>query len=221
MVTRNVVIRNYFVTEVDSPAAESGSEEPEPVVEIELCLRDTLQVLDKAGGEVVMSQCCYEQNTVVIDSSEVDDIDNVDQMIYEFLQEDMNMDPLSAEDASTELATIITESVERSKRTHPFFGIISLAIDIDSLMKTFGEPSDGPTGKHGFDWLLQRGSRMCVLCGHPMSSRWDMVITPCNHAFHKACICQWFSNRPGSSCATCGRQLSLMTHGSIQLGLTQ
>ncbi|XP_031475454.1 uncharacterized protein LOC116247410 [Nymphaea colorata] len=217
---RIVNIKSAFVSQV-LPLREVQPQRPQ--VEIHLSLRDTLNILGEGPyrGQTLMRQCCYEQNTIsmdpmLMDPSQEGHREYVNREVHQALQENMHMDPSSAEKACPKVASTIIELVETTNRSHPSFGTISLAIYIDCSMARFGGEHGGPIGEHGYRRLLRRESEICSLCQRRFSSSWEIAVTTCHHAYHRECICQWFDNS-SSSCPICQLDLALMVHGPLRL----
>ncbi|XP_070497702.1 E3 ubiquitin-protein ligase trul-1-like [Chironomus tepperi] len=47
---------------------------------------------------------------------------------------------------------------------------------------------------------------LCIICSEFMTNDEDIIVTPCGHCFHNACIGNWIRN--SSSCPTCRKALS-------------
>ncbi|KAF3774489.1 hypothetical protein EJ110_NYTH52987 [Nymphaea thermarum] len=172
------------------------------LVKVVFLLKDTLTVFGEEG-EVIMNQCCYEQKTISLYSTEVDDLDYVKKVAGRTLCDHMHMDPEDAEVTSPEVAITIRDLVQETKGTNPFDWTVLLEVHVECSVEKADQKPGEPSGEHGYDRLVQRlGDDVCAICHHEFSLLGDIVNTTCHHTFHRSCLFQWLC-RGSYSCPLC------------------
>ncbi|XP_031475455.1 uncharacterized protein LOC116247411 [Nymphaea colorata] len=183
-------------------------------IKIGFFLKDTLMVLG-ADGRVKKSQCCYEQKTITIYSSQVNDLDSIKQLAYRTLHDDMDMDPQAAEDAKSEVATTIRDKVLSIRNNIQSLRTILLEIHVECTIEIRNEEADEPSGEHGYNRLVERlDDDNCAICHSEFSLPGDIAVTTCHHTFHRLCLFQWLY-RGTYTCPICRADLAPIVGGPI------
>ncbi|KAF3773394.1 E3 ubiquitin-protein ligase [Nymphaea thermarum] len=194
---------------------EDGSRVPSQRVKIGFFLKDTLKVIDE-DGEVTKEQCCYEQKTVTIYSSQVNDLDRIKQLAYRTLHDDMNMDSESAEEAKSVVATTIRDKVLPARNSYPRLSTILLEIRVACTIEKRDEEAGDPSGEHGYDRLLERlDDDDCPICRSEFDSTDNIVVTACHHTYHRSCLFQLLC-RSNFSCPMCRSDLAPIIGGALR-----
>ncbi|KAF3782007.1 hypothetical protein EJ110_NYTH35399 [Nymphaea thermarum] len=180
---------------------------------IAFLLKETLRACE--GGRVTKTQCCYEEKIIDIRYAHVQDMNRLQQVVYNVLHNDLRMDSQVATRAKVNVATEIRNKVLPTSDNNHFFWTYLLELHIDCIvMKPSNGP--GPTGEHGFTRLLERiRNDECSICADEFDSPTDIIVTTCHHAFDRACIMQWLNRRSTKTCPTCRADLSTMVGGPV------
>ncbi|KAF3771836.1 hypothetical protein EJ110_NYTH59398 [Nymphaea thermarum] len=203
-----------MATDIDVSGSIAGVQLPEDGnrvssqrVKIGFFLKDTLKVIDE-NGEVTKSQCCCEQKTITIYSSQVNDLDRIKQLAYRTLHDDMDMNAEAAEEAKSEVATTIRDKVVPARDSYPPLSTILLEIRVGCTIEKRDEQAGDPSGEHGYDRLLERlYEDDCGICHREFDSDDHIVVTTCQHTFHRSCLFQLLY-RGIFPCRMCGSDLA-------------
>lgn len=185
------------------PGADKG-----PLFKIGFLLRETLKVCGEGEkAEVAMSQCCYEQHFISIYSSELKDMNRLEQIVYDALHDGMHMNEQMAKEAKTSVATAIAYSDESD---HPSCCTFEMEVVIHFLITKKHGPPDMPSGEHGHQELKRRiETENCSICLEDCSKEKNIVVTICHHLYHTGCIFQWLK-RGSHTCPICRSDLGPM-----------
>ncbi|KAF3777716.1 hypothetical protein EJ110_NYTH45302 [Nymphaea thermarum] len=145
---------------------------------------DTLKVVG-VDGVVTKRQCCYEQKTITMYSSQANGLDYIQQLAYRTLHDDMDMDPEAAEKAKYEVATTIRDKILPARNRYPPLSTILLEIHVDCTLEVSDKEAGEPSGEHGFSRLLEYlGNDDCAICLEEFDSTNHIVVTTCHHTYH-------------------------------------
>ncbi|KAF3773395.1 hypothetical protein EJ110_NYTH55387 [Nymphaea thermarum] len=175
-------------------------------VKIGFFLKDTLQVISE-DGEVTKEQSCYEQKFITIFSSQVNDLDHIKQLAYRTLHNDMNMNSESAEEAKSMVASTVMDKVMPARNSYPLLSTILLEIRVACTIEKRNEVAGDPSGKHGYDRLLERlDDGDCPICCSEFDSTDHIIVTACHHTYHRSCLFQLLTHHI-LSCPMCRSDL--------------
>ncbi|KAF3781397.1 hypothetical protein EJ110_NYTH34392 [Nymphaea thermarum] len=181
--------------------------ESEFLVNIGFFLEDTLNVLGE-DGEVTKSQCCYEQKIITTYSTEICDVSYVEQLAYNTLHIDMDMNPEAAEKAKAEVARTIMSKMEVVRNDNPSLWKVFLEMHVECTINISDEEDGEPSGEHGCELLLERlADDDCAICCEEFDSTDHIVVTTCHHTYHRLCLFKWLF-RGIYSCPTCRSNLA-------------
>ncbi|XP_031494951.1 uncharacterized protein LOC116260647 [Nymphaea colorata] len=184
-------------------------------VDIGFFLEDTLNVIGE-DGKATKSQCCYELKIVTRYSTQICDVSYVEQLAYNTLHVDMDMDPEAAEKAKTEVARIIMRKMAVVRNDNPSLWTVFIEMHVECTIEISDEEAGKPTGKHGCDRLLEHlGDDVCAICCEEFDSTEHIAVTTCHHTYHRFCLFKWLF-RGTYSCPTCRSDLSTIADCRIK-----
>ncbi|KAF3782497.1 hypothetical protein EJ110_NYTH34045 [Nymphaea thermarum] len=183
------------------------------LVNIGFFLEDILTVFDE-DGDLTKSQHCYEQKIVTEYSMQICDVSYVEQLAYNTLHVDMDMDPEAAEKAKAEVARTIMSEMEMVNNSS--FWIVFMDIRVECTIEISEEEAGKPSGQHGYDRFLQRlGDDDCAICCEEFRPTVHIAVTTCHHTYHSLCLFEWFF-RGTYSCPTCRSDLAPVANRRIK-----
>ncbi|KAF3780701.1 Pyruvate dehydrogenase E1 component subunit beta-1 [Nymphaea thermarum] len=140
------------------------------LVKIGFRLDDTLKVIG-ADDKVMKTQRCFEQKIVTRYSTQICDASYAEQLAYNTLHDDMDMDPEAAEKAKPEVARTIMSEMEVARKNNPSLWTVFLEIHVECTIEISDEEAGRPSGEHGYDRLLERfGDDDCAICREEFDS---------------------------------------------------
>ncbi|KAF3781398.1 putative E3 ubiquitin-protein ligase [Nymphaea thermarum] len=185
------------------------------LVNIGFFLEDTLNVIGEYG-ELTKSQCCYEQKMITRYSMQICDVSYVEQLAYNTLHVDMDMDPEAAEKAKAEVARTIMSKIEEVRNDNPSLWTVFMEINVQCTIDICDEEAGEPSGEHGCDPLLKRlGDDDCAICCEEFDSNDHIVVTTCHHIYHHKCLFKWLLHGT-YSCPTCRSDLASVAECRFQ-----
>ncbi|KAF3781403.1 Cysteine-rich repeat secretory protein 15 [Nymphaea thermarum] len=160
------------------------------LVNIGFFLKDKLNVMGE-DGEVTKSQCCYEQKIITRNSMQICD-SYAEQLAYNTLHDDMDMNPEGAEKVKAQVARAIMSKMEMGRNNNPSLWTIFMEIRVECTIEISDEEAGQPSGKHGCDRLLERlADDDCAICCENFNSTDHIVVTTCHHTYHRICLFEW------------------------------
>ncbi|KAF3780699.1 hypothetical protein EJ110_NYTH21901 [Nymphaea thermarum] len=183
------------------------------LVKIRFFLNDTLKVMGE-NDEVMKAQRCYEQKIVTRYSTQICDASYVEQLAYNTLHNDMDMDSEAAEMAKAKVARTIMSNMEVARINNSSLWTIFLEIRVECTIEITDEEADEPSGEHGCDRLLDRlDNNDRSICREEFDSTDHIIVTTCHHTYHCACLFRWFARGPPTSsgsytCPNCRSDLA-------------
>ncbi|XP_031475458.1 E3 ubiquitin ligase BIG BROTHER-related-like [Nymphaea colorata] len=184
------------------------------LVKIGFFLNDTLKVMGEDDDEVMKAQRCYEQKIVTRYSTQLRDASYVQQLVYNTLHDDMDMDPEAAEKAKAKVARTIMSKMEVASNNNSSLWTVFLEIRVECTIEISDEEAGEPSGEHGCNRLLERlNNDDCSICREDFDSTDHIVVTTCHHTYHSSCLCRWFArgthtSRGSYTCPNCRSDLA-------------
>lgn len=230
-----VITRTELLDDGDKPSEEDLNDEDRPEgakFRVSFLLEDTSKIIEETSGEdrVILARCCFREGIISFHATEARS-DRLEQMVYDILRYDMNMEREAATEARRHVAGAIVREIQSSypvSCSMPCTVFMDVNIDCTTTEgRTSGErlgQSRESTGEHGrrpHDPNSERGGAqlrrrleedVCAICCDPCSTYQDIAVTTCQHIYHRYCILRWL-NHGTNTCPVCRSNLSHMLHG--------